>query len=366
MVNHWTDKIKYMVLSRGETPTDWFNYSKIISAIRTGGTCYNKDIYLKDEVGIDKVEKELFNLGFKPIDINLDPNDRYACNYYYLRDSSLFYTNVRNKKIIISGITTDSKIFNKIEDLFREYIIDGLKGNCEVCILQIEEGQLIFESIGTIQNPLERANYTDEVLEGFDYVAEQLVSKNPSGRIILLQGEPGTGKSFFIRGLVNQVKAKFVIVPVNQVGELTSPSFVPAITSLHNSEPEDVPIVFIIEDADSLIVNRKGGNMNVLSTLLNVGDGIVGQLFDIRMILSTNAESKIDIDKALLRPGRLNTKIVVGKLPQDKAKEIYSRIRKSNKELSNKKEFTLAEIYGEAENSRAMDDDNVVTFGEYL
>jgi ATP-dependent 26S proteasome regulatory subunit len=106
----------------------------------------------------------------------------------------------------------------------------------------------------------------------------------------------------------------------------------------------------IIEDGDACLVPRKSDNMSTISSLLNLSDGIMGSIIDIKMIISTNADIK-EMDQAIMRPGRLCRNICVGPLPYEQANKIFIRLmNKDDSKLEYRKYYTLAEIYAKANN----------------
>jgi len=359
--NHWTDRIAYEIMGN-DAVCGWFHHIKQIEAIKGGPTLYTKHLQLNLAIGMGKATEALETLGFKQINHDLNDEDVEL----YMEDSAVvrMFSNTFNKRIDIQIQTIDICHVGNVEEVFKSCLVEDEREKGEVLILQQGAAGLDFQSFGKIDEPFETGNYSEDVLSGYDYIVEQINTAHPSGRIVLLEGPPGTGKSFFIRGLIYDVEAKFVVCPTTLLPEISGPSFIPALIDLHEEEPYGVPIVLVVEDADSLIANRKMGNVDVLSTVLNVGDGLMGQMFDIRMLLSTNANSRVDIAPALLRPGRLNTQVIFDTLEHDKALEIFDRINKDDRSLSDKKTYTLAEIYGEAMSSRAMG--ATVQFGENI
>jgi len=182
-----------------------------------------------------------------------------------------------------------------------------------------------FKSMGIGGLALERGNYEDVVLKGFDRIVADLSSAAPAGRIAILDGKPGSGKTFLVRGLLDAVKdVVFVIVPANLVTQLAQPGMIPALVSLHQSRGGK-PMVFLIEDADECLAPRMGDNMSAVSVMLNLGDGILGQLLDVRIVATTNAHHQ-EIDEAIKRPGRLSAMLHVGYLSAEKAGEVYERL----------------------------------------
>lgn len=216
------------------------------------------------------------------------------------------------------------------------------KGRVHVLITTQEGPE--FKSMGIGGQLLERANYSDEVLRGYDRIVKDLASATPAGRVAILDGKPGTGKTFLVRGLLDEVKdVTMVIVPANLVVQLAQPGMIPALVQLHQDRGEK-PIVFIIEDADECLAPRMGDNMSAVSTILNMGDGILGQLLDIRIVATTNAHRQ-ELDEAIMRPGRLSASVAVGALPMDKAQAIFVRLAPGKDLKENRHGYTLAEIY---------------------
>jgi hypothetical protein len=62
--------------------------------------------------------------------------------------------------------------------------------------------------------------------------------------------------------------------------------------------------VFIVEDAEELLLSRENGRNSSISMLLNLTDGLLGESLGIQIIATFNTDLR-KIDKALLRKGRL-------------------------------------------------------------
>ena len=88
------------------------------------------------------------------------------------------------------------------------------------------------------------------------------------------------------------------------------------------------PLVLLIEDADQCLISRMTDNLPAISTLLNLADGILGRCLDVRVIATSNAKV-VDVDKALLRPGRIcpGTGVInLPELPGEQAKLVLERL----------------------------------------
>jgi len=177
------------------------------------------------------------------------------------------------------------------------------------------------KTIASFEDVLEQGNYTEQVVAQFDASVEQLCAKQPKGRLLLLHGPPGTGKTYMIRSMINAMKngPKCVLVPAQYVPEMTTPSFGNLLLRQNN------PTCLIIEDADMLIVKRGSDNMTAINSMLNLADGMFGQVADVRIVCSTNA-TKLDIEPALLRSGRLIDQIRVDNLQPSHAAQVLERL----------------------------------------
>lgn len=195
---------------------------------------------------------------------------------------------------------------------------------------------------GTEQKVIE-SNYSSSIIKKFKKAALDLRSEDPIGRIVIINGEPGTGKTYLVRGLIYAAEtSKAIIIPPNAIERLTEPAFITTLMDERASLSRNVPLVLIIEDADSIIQTRMSDNMPAVSALLNISEGIVGEKLNIRVIATTNAK-RVEIDPAILRPGRLSQHLEVGKLTLDEAKAAMQNLG-GNPDLITKS-ATLAEVY---------------------
>lgn len=202
--------------------------------------------------------------------------------------------------------------------------------------------------IGTDFIPLEKGNYTKECLELYEKVIKEFNKPNPNGGIFIMNSQPGLGKTFIIRSLLGEIhNSIFVYLPPSLTSSLVGPSLVSCLLNLSEQETAK-SITLILEDADEVLAPRAADNMSSISTLLNLTDGILGKILNLRIIATTNTNEK-KFDAAIMRPGRLCAHMKLPTLDAEHCQEIYKRI--TGNEIKLNKNYTLAEVYGMANNS---------------
>lgn len=193
-----------------------------------------------------------------------------------------------------------------------------------VAMAVVTRGGLQLRELGIVDEPLKEDNYEPDVVAGFHQVVNDLSSKTPPGRLSLLSGPPGTGKSFFMRAVISAAPTdvRFVVLPASAVGSISAPSLLT--TLIEEGHSKSHPTCLILEDADRGLAIRGPENFDEVTDLLNVGDGLLGELADLRVIATTNA-TRPEIDPAILRPGRLAHRIEFGPLDTERARLIVKR-----------------------------------------
>jgi hypothetical protein len=202
------------------------------------------------------------------------------------------------------------------------------------------------QHIGVAGEDLLESNYSADVVTRFKHVVEDLESKDPCGRLVLLDGPPGTGKTYLVRALLKSASnANFLVVPPQLVSELSGPQLVSCISSVRQAPSAGTgPTVLIIEDGEKVLMPRMSDNSASISSMLNVCDGIFGSLMDLRVIVTTN-EKREDIDAALVRSGRLCRSIHVGLLSSYQAAKVYEQLTGKSLGQLARQPIPLSDIY---------------------
>jgi ATP-dependent 26S proteasome regulatory subunit len=141
-------------------------------------------------------------------------------------------------------------------------------------------------------------NYGIAFLKIHETIVKRLNTQGDKG-IILLHGDPGTGKTSYIKFLTHLITDKDILfIPPSMAEMLSEPSIIPFLMDHKNS-------ILLIEDAERVIADREGKGSPVgVSNLLNLTDGILGDCLNIQVIATFNMKRE-RIDSALLRKGRL-------------------------------------------------------------
>jgi hypothetical protein len=227
-----------------------------------------------------------------------------------------------------------------IKDLEKFFIKEDIK-NVIFTIMRDEHGSIKFEpfEVAVPESFDIDKCYNDDFGKVHQAIVGSL-NKNESG-LYLFHGDPGTGKTTYIKHLSSLVDRDIIYVPTAFVESLSDPSFLPAL--LHKKHS-----ILVIEDAEKALLARDpSDSSSVVSAILNITDGIMANVFNIAIIATYNS-SRQCIDKALLRKGRLKAEYQFGKLSVSKTQKIMDELG-TKKEV--KEPMILADIYNNEEDS---------------
>lgn len=274
-------------------------------------------------------------------------------NAIYLWKDGIAETNTSGTWASIRFMSYDEKLVQEVKNHFDGQWAPSEKRGHVYAIVR-NGMHLSLSSIGNAGIPLVEGNYTPKVMEDYRYAIKDLKSESPSGRVVIMKGTPGTGKTHLVRAMLLEVPdAMFVLISPDVVKNLAGPELLPLLMNYRGGHTG--PIVLLLEDADKCLVSRETDKEDISSiqAILNLGDGILGSMLDLRIIATTNA-SEFKMDPAILRKGRLSKMLDVTPLDFNTARSVFTRLLPEVKELPevlqkenphNRLQITLAEVY---------------------
>lgn len=183
-----------------------------------------------------------------------------------------------------------------------------------------EEKQELVEVVEFLKNP---TKYT------------KLGAKIPSG--VLLEGPPGTGKTLLARAVAGEANVPFYSISGSDFVEMFVGVGASRVRDLFTNAKKNAPSIIFIDEIDA-IGRRRGNGMGggndereqTLNQLLVEMDGFNGDE-GVIVIAATNRSDVLD--PALLRPGRFDRKVLVGR-PDVRGREAILRVHAKNKPLA--------------------------------
>ena len=165
--------------------------------------------------------------------------------------------------------------------------------------------------------------------------------------VSIFRGEPGTGKTSFIRHLISKLirTHRFYYLPVRDYAMLAAPTMVDFwMRENDDADMAKLKKVVILEDAESLLVERGADNRDNLSNLLNISDGLLGEFLQVQVICTINCPLD-KLDSAIVRAGRLLASREFRRLSRTEAEALAAA---KGLAIRSQDDYSLAEIYHSA------------------
>lgn len=295
---------------------------------------------LKPKSDWTAVMRALSDIGYKPVMHEPESCDLDDHGFWYLLkpDAGMVQLkrfNNRSRRHSYwrwTATRIEDEILTRVLGDLMDEVPDRPRRKRSPCIyaLVATMGQLQIESLGRVVGlPFEPMNYRPDVAEQFERVAAELEADEPSGRLVLLDGATGLGKTYFIRSLVYRCEdCKFVVITPDALQRLSDPQFLPVLLE-EGGGRGNKNLVLVVEDGDFMVRERGadalGAQLNAVSALLNMSDGLLGHALDLRIIATTNTPTD-KLDDAIVRRGRMLAHLKFYPLPPEQVRQNLRRL----------------------------------------
>lgn len=282
-----------------------------------------KTLYVTD---IDKVQEDLTALNIKPIIEDVDRDSIFLTTI--LPFIIIAITIIFIFSMMSSGGAGGNKMMNFGKSRAKMYKDMGRRVTFKNVAGLHEEKEELEEIVDFLRNPRK-------------YI--EVGARIPKG--VLLEGPPGTGKTLLAKAIAGEAGVPFLSISGSDFVEMFVGVGASRVRDLFEEAKKNSPCIVFIDEIDA-VARRRGTGMGgghdereqTLNQLLVEMDGF-GVNEGIIVLAATN---RVDIlDPAILRPGRFDRKVVVGR-PDVRGREEILNVHSKNKPLG--EDVDLSEI----------------------
>ncbi|RMZ80496.1 hypothetical protein DV737_g2945, partial [Chaetothyriales sp. CBS 132003] len=183
-----------------------------------------------------------------------------------------------------------------------------------------------YADIGGLEQQIQEVREAVELPLLHPELYEEMGIKPPKG--VILYGAPGTGKTLLAKAVANQTSATFLRIVGSELIQKYLGDGPRLVRQLFQVAAENAPSIVFIDEIDAIGTKRyestSGGEREIQRTMLELLNQLDGfdDRGDVKVIMATN---KIDtLDPALIRPGRIDRKILFENPDQNTKKKIFT------------------------------------------
>ncbi|KAI2323225.1 ATPase of 26S proteasome regulatory subunit 4 [Ophidiomyces ophidiicola] len=211
-----------------------------------------------------------------------------------------------------------------------------------------------YADIGGLESQIQEVREAVELPLLHPELYEEMGIKPPKG--VILYGGPGTGKTLLAKAVANQTSATFLRIVGSELIQKYLGDGPRLVRQIFQVAAEHAPSIVFIDEIDAIGTKRyestSGGEREVQRTMLELLNQLDGfdDRGDVKVIMATN---KIEtLDPALIRPGRIDRKILFENPDQNTKKKIFA-LHTSKMSLS--EDVDLDEFIGQKDDLSGAD-----------
>merc|ERR1711971_387775 len=196
-----------------------------------------------------------------------------------------------------------------------------------VAIMKVDKAPLeSYADIGGLEDQIMEIKEAVELPLTHPELYEDVGIKPPKG--VILYGVPGTGKTLLAKAVANETSATFLRVVGSELIQKYLGDGPKLVREMFRVAAEHAPSIVFIDEIDAVATKRydttSGGEKEIQRTMLELLNQLDGfdDRGDVKVIMATN---RIDsLDPALLRPGRIDRKILFENPDQVTKRKIFT------------------------------------------
>ncbi|RKF75793.1 26S proteasome regulatory subunit 4-like protein [Golovinomyces cichoracearum] len=224
-----------------------------------------------------------------------------------------------------------------------------------VTVMKLEKAPTeSYADIGGLETQIQEVRESVELPLLHPELYEEMGIKPPKG--VILYGAPGTGKTLLAKAVANQTSATFLRIVGSELIQKYLGDGPRLVRQLFQVAAENAPSIVFIDEIDAIGTKRydstSGGEKEVQRTMLELLNQLDGfdDRGDVKVIMATN---KIDtLDPALIRPGRIDRKILFENPDQVTKRKIFTL---HTSKMSLNEDVDLEEFIGQKDDLSGAD-----------
>merc|ERR1711981_1267709 len=196
-----------------------------------------------------------------------------------------------------------------------------------VSVMKVDKAPLeSYADVGGLEKQIQEIKEAVELPLTHPELYEDVGIRPPKG--VILYGVPGTGKTLLAKAVANETSATFLRIVGSELIQKYLGEGPKLVRELFRVAAELSPSIVFIDEIDAIGTKRyestSGGEKEIQRTMLELLNQLDGfdDRGDVKVIMATN---KIDtLDPALIRPGRIDRKILFENPDQNTKKKIFT------------------------------------------